>query len=356
MRYILHADLDAFYASVEQLDDPSLLDKPVVVGGAPEKRGVVAAASYSARKYGVHSAMPMRRAMDLCPDLVRLPPRFSRYREISKMVLEVFYRFTDLVEPIALDEAYLDITANIEGNITTKNIAIEIRDAVKRRVGLTLSIGVSTSKSVAKIASDINKPNGLVIINPGEEEMFIAPLPVDKLWGVGPKTAERLLKEDVRTVGQLAAMDHSWFMRMFGKRGEEIRQIAMGLDQREVIVNRVSKSISAETTISEDTRDFNELYRLTGDLLSNVWEKLLSKNVYAKTLTLKLRTSKFQTYTRSFTKENTFGTLDEVRDLVNLMLRKETGKDQEFRLVGIRLSNFVDVKQLSFYEEMFCLQ
>ena len=356
MRYILHADLDAFYASVEQLDDPSLSDKPVVVGGAPEKRGVVAAASYHARKFGVHSAMPMRRAMELCPHLVRIPPRFSRYREISQMVMEVLRSFTDLVEPISLDEAYLDITANIEGNVTTKDIAVQVQNAVKNHVGLTLSIGVSTSKSVAKIASDINKPNGLVIIDPGEEEMFIAPLPVNKLWGVGPKTAERLLQEGVRTVGQLAAMDHNSFTQIFGKRGEEVRQMAMGLDQRGVIMNRVSKSISAETTISEDSSDFNELFRLSGDLLGTVWEKLVRKNLYAKTLTLKLRTSNFQTYTRSFTTEVTFGTPGEVRELVSLMLREETGSEQKFRLIGLRLSNFVDVKQLSFYEKSSCLQ
>ena len=351
MRYILHADLDAFYTSVEQLDDPSLLKKPVVVGGAPEKRGVVAAASYSAREYGVYSAMPMRRALELCPHLVRLPPRFSRYREISKMVMEVFHRFTDLVEPIALDEAYLDITENIDDRVTPKDVATKIQEEVRQHVGLTLSIGVSTSKSVAKIASDINKPHGLVVIDPGEEEMFLAALPVDKLWGIGPKTAERLLKEEVRTVGQLAAMDSGWFMRMFGKRGQEIQQIAMGDDERGVIVNRVTKSISSETTIPEDINDFKELNRLTGELLITVWDKLLSKNLYAKTLTLKLRTSNFRTYTRSFTTDVTFRTSGELRQSAELLLRKETGKDQKFRLIGLRLSNFVDVKQLSFFED-----
>ena len=213
MRHIIHADLDAFYATVEQLDNPELRGKPVLVGGRPENRGVVATASYEARPFGVHSAMPMRTAVRLCPQGIIVPPRFTRYRDMSRQVMDVFREFTEVIQPLSLDEAYLDISEAVdegEGRWPL-GVALELKRRVKEETGLTVSVGVSTCKSVSKIASDMDKPDGLVVVPPGEEAGFLAPLPVGKLWGIGPKTAERLKAEGVDTIGALAEQSPEWF-------------------------------------------------------------------------------------------------------------------------------------------------
>ena len=226
-RHIIHADLDAFYAAVEQLDNPDLVGKAVMVGGRPEDRGVVATASYEARKYGVRSAMPMRTAIRLCPHGIIVHPRFDRYREMSRSVMQVFRRVTDLVEPLSLDEAYLDITESVKAGSLPLGIALDLKVEVNRETGLTLSVGLGTSKSVAKIASDLQKPDGLVVVAPGEEASFLADLPVGNLWGIGPKTAERLNAEGIETIGQLASQSDSWFQGMFGQRSAGVRAMSL---------------------------------------------------------------------------------------------------------------------------------
>ena len=218
--YILHADMDAFYASVEQRDNPALRGRPVVVGGAPEQRGVVAAASYEARKYGIHSAMPMGTAMARCADLVRVSPRFPRYHEVSRQFMEIFLSITDLVEPLSLDEAYLDISHAV------------LDMEVKVETHLAMTIGGGTSKTVAKIASQVAKPDGLLTINPGDEQDFLGPLDIGLLWGVGPVTVTTLKGYGIRTIGDLGVRDEQWLEGILGKRGAELRSAALGLDDR----------------------------------------------------------------------------------------------------------------------------
>ena len=234
MRHIIHADLDAFYAAVEQLDNPELAGKPVLVGGRPENRGVVATASYEAREFGVHSAMPMRTAVQRCPQGIIVPPRFSRYREMSDRVMAIFRDLTGLVEPLSLDEAYLDISAVVDGGQKPLAIALDLKRRIAEETGLTLSVGVGTCKSVAKIGSDLDKPDGLVVVQPGDEAEFLAPLAVNKLYGIGPKTAERLHLEGIETIGQLAEQTIDWFASFFGQRAAGIRNKSMGRDDEPV--------------------------------------------------------------------------------------------------------------------------
>ena len=250
-RHILHADLDAFYAAVEQLDNPDLRGKPVLVGGRPEGRGVVATASYEARVFGVHSAMPMKTAVRLCPQGIVVRPRFPRYRELSKQVMDIFLSFTSLVEPLSLDEAYLDITERVRAdNRAPLAVALRLKSQVSLETGLTVSVGAATSKSVAKIASDIRKPDGLVVVEPGDERAFLEPLAVDKLWGIGPKTAEKLRRGGIETIGQLAQQTKEWHTRQFGKSASGIRAKALGQDRDEVRTEREAKSVSSENTFS----------------------------------------------------------------------------------------------------------
>ncbi len=252
MRHIIHADLDAFYAAVEQLDNPELRGKPVLVGGRPENRGVVATASYEARKFGVHSAMPMRTAIRLCPNGLIIPARFGRYREKSGQVMDIFAELSSAVEPLSMDEAYLDITdsVNEKQGHWPLGIAMELKRRVDSETGLTVSVGVSTSKSVSKIASDLDKPDGLVVVPPGEETQFLAPLAVGKLWGIGPKTVQRLNAEGIDTIGQLADQSEVWFRKKFGVRAVHVRNQAIGKDDEPVHTERETKSVSSETTFA----------------------------------------------------------------------------------------------------------
>ena len=241
MRHILHADFDAFYASVEQRDNPHLRDKPVIVGGSPKDRGVVASASYEARKFGIQSAMPMRTALQRCPQAIRVQSRFERYGEVSHRVMSIFRDFTTLVEPISLDEAYLDVSNLVTPQHPPDQIGQNLKTRVKTELGLTISVGIATTKSVAKIASDMNKPDGLTIVPPGSEREFLAPLAVDKLWGIGPKTAARLSNETVHTIGDLAAKSEEWCRATFGKMGPDMRLLAQGKDNQPVVIDRSSK-------------------------------------------------------------------------------------------------------------------
>ncbi len=340
MRQILHADMDAFYASVEQHDNPGFRGKPVLVGGSPSSRGVVAAASYEARKFGVYSAMPMSLAVRRCPDAVIVRPRFDRYREISHHIRDIFLRLTSLVEPLSLDEAYLDVTELVTKDRTAEAIAREIKLRVKMDVGLTISVGVATCKSVAKVASDFDKPDGLTVVPPGTEAAFFAPMPVGKLWGIGPKTAERLKSDGIHTIGQLADKPEPWFIQHFGKRGQEMRLMSMGQDNHPVFTERESKSVSAETTLSEDLSDLEELRSIVRQQSERVASHLEGSDLRGKTVTLKMRLSDFTTFTRQVTVSHPVSDVDQIDEVAQSILEREVAPDRWFRLIGVGISHF----------------
>ena len=355
MAHIIHADLDAFYATVEQLDNPELRGKPVLVGGRPESRGVVATASYEARPFGVHSAMPMRTAVRLCPQGIIVRPRFTRYREMSGKVMDIFRAFTDLVEPLSLDEAYLDIseTVNETEGRWPLGVALELKRRVKEETGLTVSVGVSASKYVSKIASDLDKPDGLVVVPPGDEAGFLAPLAVGKLWGIGPKTAERLNSDGVDTIGDLAAQAPDWFTRVFGQRAESVRLRAAGLDNEPVHTERVTKSVSSETTFPDDLGDHDELHRVLYDLAGGVAGSLERKGLQGRTVTVKMRLADFTTFSRQSTLVSPSNEAAPIREMARRLLSAELTPGRTFRLLGVGVSNFAEadaVRQLSLWE------
>ena len=349
-RYILHADLDAFYASVEQLDDPALKGKPVAVGGSPEGRGVVAAASYEARTYGVHSAMPMRTALRLCSDLVRMSPRFDRYHEVSGQVMAIFRAVTPLVEPLSLDEAYMDVTGRVPAD-EIQTAAQGVRDRVKEEVGLAVTIGGGTSKTVAKIASQLGKPDGLLLVPPGEQREFLTPLDVEMLWGVGPRTAALLRDSGIATIGDLAARDEKWLSSLLGKRGPELRARALGDDAEQVSVDREVKSVSAEVTMAVDEGDEARLLDEVGRLASRVAERLRDGSLRGKTVSVKLRLADFTTFTRQATLPVPTDDLRAIRDSASGLMRRELGHGRRFRLVGVGVSNFAEDYQLALLPE-----
>ena len=340
MRHILHADMDAFYASVEQMDNPQLAGKPVLVGGSPTSRGVVAAASYEARRFGVHSAMPMSLAVRQCPRAVIVRPRFDRYREVSQQIRGIFLDVTPLVEPLSLDEAYLDVTEVVTPERGAAAIAREIKARVRRDVGLTISVGVSTCKSVAKVASDLDKPDGLTVVPPGGEAAFLAPLAVRKLWGIGPKTAARLETEGIHTIGQLVARPEEWFSQWFGKRGPEVRLMASGQDDHPVSTERETKSVSAETTLAEDVSALEEMRDIVRRLSQRVARHLEDSGLQGRTVTLKLRLSDFTTFTRQVTVSTPVSEAPSIDAIAQGILEREAGPGRWFRLVGVGVSHF----------------
>ena len=340
IRHIIHADLDAFYASAEQLDNPQLRGKPVLVGGSPEGRGVVATASYEAREFGVHSAMPMATAVRLCPQGVVVSPRFPRYRELSQAVMSIFLELTPLVEPLSLDEACLDITKIVEEGRFPLTLALDLKQRIRADTGLAISIGIATCKSVAKIASDLDKPDGLVVVEPGDEAAFLAPLPVSKLPGIGPKTVVRLKKEDIDTIGQLARLPQEWFLRSFGKRGADLRAKALGEDQEMVQTERAAKSVSSETTFSGDIDDPVRLQQELAALSARVAGQLGAKNRRCRTVTVKLRLADFTTFTRQSTLPGYTGSAEAITAAARDLLTKELHSQRAFRLLGVGASNF----------------
>ena len=340
MRHILHADFDAFYTSVEQLDNPALRGLPVVVGGSPEGRGVVASASYEARRFGVRSAMPMRTAVQRCPRLVRVPPRFDRYRDVSRRVMDIFHEVTDLVEAMSLDEAYLDVTDSVAAGQAPAAIAAELRERVRSELSLTISVGVATSKSVAKIASDLDKPDGLTVVPPGGERVFLEPLDVDKLSGIGPKTAARLHDEGIRTIGDLASKTDDWLMRRFGRSGPGMRRFAIGKDDHPVQPRRERKSLSAETTFSRDTDDPDYLLSLVDRLSERVGGHLERGAVECRTVKVKLRLADFTTFTRQTTPPHAVASTDDVAEAARELVRREIRPGRLFRLVGVGVAGF----------------
>ncbi|HEY7295247.1 MAG TPA: DNA polymerase IV [Dehalococcoidia bacterium] len=348
-RTVLHADLDAFYASVEQRDNPELVGQPVVVGGAPEDRGVVAAASYEARRFGVHSAMSMRTALRLCPEAVRIYPRFSTYAAVSGAVHEVFREFTALIEPVALDEAYLDITAALASGLAPEEVGRALKRRVREAVGLTISVGIAGSKSAAKIASDLGKPDGLVVVPPGGERSFLAPLPVGRLWGVGPKAQERLRRFGVETIGQLTDLDRRILAQLFGRWGDAMGELARGVDDRPVSPRGEVKQVSRETTFASDVSDRALLHDELRELCDAVGDRLQRRSLRGRTVTIKLRRHDFATRTRQATLHMPVQEAAELFAAARRILDAELVPGERLRLLGVGVSGFADNAQLPLF-------
>lgn len=339
MRKIVHIDMDAFYASVEQRDDPALRGKPVVVAWRGN-RSVVCAASYEARRFGVRSAMPAIRAERLCPEAIFIPPDFSRYRAVSRQAREIFKRHTDLIEPLSLDEAYLDVTENKLELPTGTRVARAIREQIRAELSLTASAGVAPNKFLAKIASDWRKPDGLFVIQPGEIEGFLTPLPVSRLPGVGKVTEANLLELGIRTVGDLRQRGKSDLERCFGRHGVRLYDLARGIDENPVVSDRPTKSISAEDTFESDM-PLAETEPLIRRLAEKAWSASRKESRVARTVVLKLKTSQFRILTRSLTPALPPANCEELIEIaLSLRARVDLDPQQRFRLVGVGLSNF----------------
>ncbi|MEO5596216.1 MAG: DNA polymerase IV [Lysobacteraceae bacterium] len=342
MRKILHIDMDAFYASVEQRDDPALRGRPVVVAwrGA---RSVVCAASYEARTFGIHSAMPALRAERLCPDAIFVAPDFTRYREASRQVREIFLRYTDLVEPLSLDEAYLDVTSSKSSLTSATAIAEHIRAAIRTETGLTASAGVACNKFLAKIASDWRKPDGLFVIRPGEVADFLRPLPVGKIPGVGAVMQRKLAQLGVQYVGDLETMAQSELEMRFGRFGTRLYELALGIDERSVQPDRPTLSISAEDTLEHDA-PLTQLEPHIRRLAEKTWQAIAKQGRCGRTVVLKLKTAEFRILTRSLTVATPLQSLDELATTaVSLCDRVRLPSSARFRLVGVGVANFDSV-------------
>jgi len=340
-RVIIHADLDAFYASVEQLDDPELRGKPVVVGGSPEGRGVVMAASYEARSFGVRSAMPMGRALRLCRQAVRVPPRFSRYSEVSLQVMALFREVTPIVAPLSLDEAFLDVSEHADAYGGSESLARHLKAEVKQHTGLTLSVGVAANKLVAKVASDIGKPDGLVVVPPGTEAAFLAPLKTRALWGVGPKAEAVLAAAGFHTIGQIAAAEPPQLEAALGSRGLWLHAMARGVDDSPVSTDHERKSVGAENTFPRDLTDGPELRAELDRIAQSVARRLERSGFRARTIVLKLRYANFRTITRQSSRPLPTDDSGEVAATAAALLDSVAGPGDRFRLIGIHATNLV---------------
>jgi len=340
-RKIIHADMDAFYASVEQRDNPELRSRPVVVAWRG-KRSVVCAASYEARRFGVRSAMAATHAERLCPEAVFIPPDFTRYRAASRAVREIFLRHTDLIEPLSLDEAYLDVTENKTGLATATKVASTIRQQIREELNLTASAGVAPNKFLAKIASDWRKPNGLFVIQPAEVEDFLTPLPVGRFPGVGKVTEEKLRKLGLRLVGEIRARTLEELRTHFGRYGQRLYELARGIDENPVVPNRPTQSISAEDTFEQDVF-LTETEPMIRRLAEKTWMASRKESRIARTVVLKLKTAQFHVLTRSQSPASPPASCEELTRIA-LSLRDKVTLDakQKFRLVGVGLGNFHD--------------
>lgn len=337
-RKIIHLDMDAFYASVEQRDDPALRGHPVVVGWQA-KRGVVCAASYEARRFGIRSAMPVARARQLCPQAIFVPPDFSRYRAVSGQIGEIFRRYTELVEPLSLDEAYLDVTANRRGFATATATARAIRAEIFETTRLTASAGVGPNKFLAKIASDWNKPNGLFVVQPHEALDFLAPLPVNRLPGVGEATNRALAAMQLTTIAELREQALPALLARFGKLGGRLYELARGIDERPVTPDRPVQSVSSERTFEHDLT-LDQLESFLPAMAAQVWPNARDGGRVARTVVLKLKTADFRTLTRSLTPPQPPASADELCALAGQLLGRVDDRGQRFRLVGVGLANF----------------
>ena len=341
LRKIIHVDMDAFYASVEQRDNPELKGKPVAVGGS-SKRGVVAAASYEARAFGVRSAMPSVTALRKCPDLIFVKPRFEAYRAVSGKIREIFARHTDLIEPLALDEAYLDVTEDKQGIGSAVRIAKQIRADIRSETGLTASAGVSYNKFIAKLASDQNKPDGLCVILPEQGEAFVAALPVRRFHGVGPRTAEKMERLGIATGADLRARSEEWLQANFGSSGSYLYKAARGIDHRRVNPSRERKSIGGELTYFEDKQADQDLRTALDEIIDIVWGRIERSGAVGKTITLKARYSDFRTITRSRSPGHFVTQRQEFAAIGHILLDAILPAAMGIRLLGLTLSGLSD--------------
>jgi len=340
-RKIIHIDMDAFYASVEQRDDPALRGKPVAVGGSGV-RGVVAAASYEARVFGVRSAMPGGQARRLCPDLVFVPARFDAYRAVSAQIRTIFERFTDIIQPLSLDEAYLDVTANKLGIVSATYIAQEIRRLIFEETGLTASAGVSCNKLIAKLASDQNKPDGLCVVKPEETEAFMAAMPVARIHGVGPVTARRMAALGIHSGADLKAWPMPALQRHFGKSAAFYHGAARGVDERPVRDHEVRKSISVEDTFASDIGAEEQLATALDEIATRLWERVARAGAHGRTVTLKIKLGDFRILTRSRTMPAPPADRAALLDVGLALLRAQLPLPIGARLLGLGLSNLVE--------------
>lgn len=352
-RHIIHLDMDAFYPSVEVLDNPDLRGKPVIVGGSKE-RGVVSSASYEARKFGVHSAQPMATAMGLCPHGIVLPTRMARYQEVSEQVFEIFHIFTPMVEPLSIDEAFLDVTGSIRLFGSPIEIAKKIKQRVVDKTGLTISAGVAPSKFVAKVASDMEKPDGLTVVPPDQVREFLDPLPIKKMWGAGKVTQKALARLSIHSFKDLRQASVELLEKEFGKHGSHMHQLALGIDQRDVVTLHDIKSIGHEDTYSKDILDLEPAKRELLSLANRVARRMRRKDLEGKTITLKVKYSDFKLITRSVTLHHYTNDSAEIYSNVCSLLEKTAVGKRPVRLLGISLSNLSDTgsgRQLSLFNQ-----
>lgn len=331
--------MDAFYASVEQRDFPEYRDKPLIVGGSPEGRGVVAAASYEVRKFGVHSAMPAAKAIRLCPQAIFVKPRFEVYREVSEQIREIFFQFTDLVEPLSLDEAYLDVTKNYLNLPSATLIAKEIRKRIREKTRLSASAGVAFNKFLAKVASDINKPDGMAVITPEKAELFLEELPIGEFYGIGSATEKKMKSLGIYTGKDLKEWDEIDLVERFGKTGRYYYRIVRGIDTREVKAHRIRKSIGKERTFSEDMGDLNWIHNFLEELAEKISGSMKKKKTAGKTVTLKVRYDDFETLTRSISFNHYINDAGDIAETAKSLLEQTEVGQRKVRLLGITLSN-----------------
>ena len=350
-RYILHLDVDAFFASVEEILDPSLKGKPLIVGARPEQRGVVASASYAARAFGVRSAMPTAQALRLCPQAIIVPPRHRVYREYSARMMAILSEYSPLIEPLSLDEAFLDVTG-CKAQSSTEELARQLQERLEAELGLSVSIGLASNKLVAKIASGLEKPHGFVVVPHGKEAEFLAPLPVGKLWGVGQVTARSLHEMGILTIGQLARLPAAQLEAKFGRRGRDLYQHARGIDDSPVVVEREEKSLSREVTFAEDIGDMQVLRKKLLSLSEDVARRLRKRGLRGRTVKLKLRYADFTTLTRQVTLDVPTDLEQVIFDQALRLLEKAWNRRRKVRLIGVGVSKFEpETRQLSLFEE-----
>jgi len=350
---IIHVDMDAFYASVEQREDPTLQGKPVVVGGSAEGRGVVAASSYEARRFGIHSAMSAHRAKQLCPHAVFLRPRIDFYANVSSQIREILCEFTPLIEPLSLDEAFLDVTGSEGLHGTATQIGLQIKGLIQDKLRLVASVGVAPNKFVAKIASDIHKPNGFTVVDRAGMQAFLDPLPVGRLWGVGQVTGQLFKKFSIATIGQLRQLSRETLKDLFGSAGDHYWMLAQGIDDRPVVPDREAKSISNEMTFAQDIRELEELRSWLVTLVEQVARRLRSHDRLGRTIELKLRFSDFKVVTRSISLGRATNITSELLEAGFDLLNRMPKNHLSIRLIGFGVSGLdqPQMMQLELFDE-----
>ncbi|MBI1870038.1 MAG: DNA polymerase IV [Chlamydiae bacterium] len=353
-RAIIHIDMDAYYASVEAKDHPELKGKSIIVGGNPQGRGVVCSASYEARKFGVRSAMSSAQAARICPQAIFISPHFERYEEISNQIMNIFQKYTPLVEPLSLDEAYLDVTQSPRLKTTVTDLAKEIKSEIVSQTGLTASAGVGPNKFIAKIASDYKKPNGLTVVKPKEVISFITPLPIRKMWGVGEVTERHFKSLGIQTIGQLRKFPIKKWVNEFGKSGYFFYQLSHGQDNRLVEAQTEYKSIGQETTFERDTLDMKFMKEILFELCQTVSERLSQDTIKAHTITLKVKYYDFKSITRSKTLPTSIHKAHDIMNVIQVLLPKTEAGQKEIRLLGVSLSSFdpKDSLQLLLFKDL----